>query len=98
LNDFIPISLVGSLYKIVAKILSLRMNKVLHDIIDARQSALLKDIEILDSVLVANKVLEEVKRRKSSCVFFKVDYEKTYDSVVWEFLYYMLDRLGFYEK
>jgi len=26
--------------------------------------------------LVANEVLEEVKRRKRSCIFFKVDYEK----------------------
>ncbi|XP_068483632.1 uncharacterized protein [Phaseolus vulgaris] len=30
-----------------------------------------------------------------SCVFFKVDYEKAYDSVSWDFLYYMLERLGF---
>jgi len=79
----------------VAKILSLRMKKVLHKVIDTRQSAFLKGSGILDSVLVANEVLEEVKRRKSSCVFFKVNYEKAYDSVVWEFIYYMLERLGF---
>jgi len=40
---------------------------------------------LMDSVLVAN----EVKRRKSSYIFFKVDYEKAYDSVIWEFIYYM---------
>jgi len=47
---------------------------------------------------VANEVLEEVKRRKSSCIFFKVDYEKAYNSVVWDFIYYMLQRLGFSGK
>jgi len=36
----------------------------------------------MDSVLVAVKVLEEMKRRKSSCVFLKVDYEKAYDFIV----------------
>jgi len=36
LNEFKPISLVGCLYKIVAKILSLRLKKVLHKVIDAR--------------------------------------------------------------
>jgi len=50
---------------------------------------------LLDSVLVANEVLEEYKRKMKSCVFFKVDYEKAYDSVSWDFLYYMLERLGF---
>ena len=47
---------------------------------------------------MANEVLEEVKRKKKSCIFFKVDYEKEYDSVRQEFIYYMLDRLGFCEK
>ena len=98
LNDFRPISLVGCLYKIVAKILSLRMKMVLHKVIDVRQSTFLAGRDLMDSVLVANVVLEEVKRRKSSCIFVKVDYEKAYDSVDWDFIYYMLQRLGFCSK
>ena len=47
---------------------------------------------------MANKVLEEIKRKKKSCVFFKVDYEKTYDSVSWKFIFYMLEMLGFCDK
>ena len=53
---------------------------------------------LLDSVLVANEVLEEMKRKKKSCVFFKVDYEKAYDFVWWDFIYYMLGKLDFCEK
>ena len=52
----------------------------------------------MDNILVANEALEEVKRRKSSCIFFKVDYEKAYNLVDWDFIYYMLQRLGFCEK
>jgi len=33
-----------------------------------------------------------MKRKKKSCVFFKVDYEKAYDSVCWEFIFYMLGK------
>jgi len=52
----------------------------------------------MDSVLVVREVLEEAKRTKKSCIFFKVDYEKTCESVKWDFIYYMLGRLGFYDK
>jgi len=74
LSDFRLISLVGCLYKIVSKFLSLRMKKVISKLIDTRQSDFLEGRGLLDSVLVANEVLEEVKRRKKSCVHFKVDY------------------------
>ena len=86
------------MYKIISKILSLRLKRVLNKVIDPRQSAFLEGRGLLDSVLVANETLEEVKRKKKECVVFKVDYEKTYDSVSWEFIYYMLGRLGFCDK
>jgi len=71
---------------------------VTNKVIDSRQSAFLEGRGLMDSVLVANEVLEEVKRKKKSCVVFKVDYEKAYNSVKWEFMYYMLARLGFCDK
>jgi len=81
-GEFRPISLVGCLYKIISKAFSLRLKKVIGKIIDARQSAFLKGRGLMDSVLVANEVSEEYKRKRKSCVVFKVDYEKAYDSVI----------------
>jgi len=98
LGDFKPISLVGCVYKIISKLLSLRLKKVLCKVIDSRQSAFLEGKDLMDSVLVANEVFEEVKRTKKSCVFFKVDYEKAYEFVKWDFIYYMLGRFGFFDK
>ena len=71
---------------------------MLDKVIDPRQSTFLEGWGLLDNVLVANEILEEVKRKKKECVVFKVDYEKAYDSVSWEFIYYMLGRLGFCRK
>jgi len=68
---------------------------VIGKIIDVRQSTFLEGRCLLDSVLVANEILEDYKRNRKCCVFFKVDYEKAYDSVNWDFIYYMLRRLGF---
>ncbi|XP_068498435.1 uncharacterized protein [Phaseolus vulgaris] len=81
LGEFRPISLVGCLYKIISKVLSLRLKKVIGKIIDIRQSAFIEGRGLLDSVLIANEVLEEYKRKRKRCIFFKVDYEKAYDSV-----------------
>ena len=98
LEQYRPISLVGVMYKVISKVLAERIKKVLAAIIDECQSAFLKDRVILDSVLMANEVIEELRRRRTSGLCFKVDFEKAYDSVRWEFLYDMLHRLGFHWK
>jgi len=28
----------------------------------------------------------------------KIDFEKAYDSITWNFMYYMMTRMGFFEK
>ena len=97
-SDYRPILLVGCVYKIMSKILAIRLKKVISKVIDVRQCAFLEGRGLLDSVLVANEVLEEMKRKKKSYVFFKVDYKKAYDSVRWDFIYSMLGRQDFCEN
>lgn len=98
LNEFRPISLIGSMYKIVAKILAKSLKEVLVKVIDRDQSAFLGGRNMMDSVVVANEVIHEAKRRRKSTIVFKVDFEKAYDSVDWEFLLYMLRRMNFCEQ
>jgi len=98
LSDYRPFSLIKCVYKIMSKILAIRLKNMISKVIDVRQYGFLEGMRLLDNILVANEVLEEMKRKKKSYVFFKVDYEKAYDSVRWDFIYYMLGRLGFCEK
>jgi len=98
LEQYRPISLVGAIYKIISKVLAGRIKKVLPLVIDECQSAFLKNKGILDSVLMANEVLEDIKRGGRSGLCLKVDFEKAYDSVRWEFLYDMLQKIGFHSK
>lgn len=80
LNDFRHISLIGCMYKIVAKLLANRLRGVM-DHIDINQSAFIGGRQMMDSVLVANEVIDEEKTRKRTCLIFKVDFEKANDSV-----------------
>jgi len=98
LEEYRPISLVGCLYNILTKVLSRRIKKVIEKVIDGSQSAFLSSRGLLDSVLVVNEVMDDLKRRRKSGVIVKLDFEKAYDSVSWEFLFYMMRRLGFCGK
>ncbi|KAK2440720.1 hypothetical protein QL285_012099 [Trifolium repens] len=95
LNDFRPISLVGSLYKILAKLLANRLRMVIESVISETQTAFVKDRQILDGILIANEVVDEARRLKKDLLLFKVDFEKAYDSVDWGYLDAVMGKMGF---
>ncbi|PNX89254.1 cysteine-rich receptor-like protein kinase, partial [Trifolium pratense] len=97
LTDYRPICLVSSMYKILSKVLAARLKKVMGKLISDVQSAFLPNRHILDGVLVVNELIDLAKRRKDKCLMFKVDFERAYDTVNWNFLEYMMTRMGFAE-
>ncbi|GKA60238.1 RNA-directed DNA polymerase, eukaryota [Tanacetum coccineum] len=97
-KDFRPISLVGSLYKIISKILANRLVGVLSDIVSDVQSAFIAERQILDGPFILNEVLQWCKVKKKQALIFKVDFEKAYDSVRWDFLDEVLSKFGFGDK
>jgi hypothetical protein len=98
LGDFRPISLLGCLYKLIAKVLAARLAKVVGELIPSTQSAFLKGRQLVDGVVVVNEVIDFAKKSGRECLILKVYFEKAYDSVDWGFLDYMLCRFGFGEK
>jgi hypothetical protein len=86
LTDFRPISLVISLYKILAKVLENRLRQVVGSVVSEVQSAFVKERQILDGILVANEVVDDARRNQKELILFKVDFEKAYDFVDWRYL------------
>jgi hypothetical protein len=53
---------------------------------------------ILASVVSAHKIIPDVVKKKQKGMILKVDYEKAYDRVDWNFLREMMSSRGFGEK
>ncbi|CAJ2667257.1 unnamed protein product [Trifolium pratense] len=98
LSDYRPICLVGCLYKILSKVLAARLKKVIGKLISDCQTAFVPNRQILDGVLVVNELIDFAKRRKDNCLLLKVDFERAYDTVNWNFLEYMMRRMGFAQR
>ena len=81
LKDLRPISLVGSLYKILSKVLANRIKRVMGLIFSQSQNAFVVGRQILDAALIANEVVDSVLRRKEKGLMCKLDIEKAYDHI-----------------
>ena len=98
LGEYRPISLIGSMYKMLAKVLAGRLKKVVPKVISETQNAFIAGRNILDGVVVVNEVVDMAKRSQKKCLILKVDFQKAYDTVNWKYLDYMMSRMGFNAK
>lgn len=99
ISQFRPISLCNFSYKIISKILANRLKKWLPKIIEPEQSAFVQDRQIQDNILIVQEVLHQMritKRRRKHQAVLKLDMQKAYDRVEWDFVRDCMLKMGFF--
>lgn len=99
--DYSPIALCNVYYKVISKIISLRLKPVLQEVISENQSAFIPGKAISDNVLITHEMVHYLKNSGATIHYsmaVKTGISKTYDRLEWTFIREGLKRMGFHQK
>lgn len=99
-NQFRPISLCNVAYKIITKIMVSRLRPLLGKIIGPCQSSFIPGRSTSDNIIITQEILHTLRRKKGKKgdMVFKIDLEKAYDKVSWDFLKDTLHYFNFCDE
>jgi hypothetical protein len=94
-RQFRPIALINVIFKFVARAYATRLSPIAHRTVDRSQTAFIKGRCLHEGVLALHEIAHELRVKNLKGVLLKLDFEKAYDRVNWEFLREVLLRKGF---
>jgi hypothetical protein len=95
ITQFRPIALINVIFKFVAKAYAIRLAALAHRTIDRSQFAFIKGRCLPEGALALHEIAQELHVGKQEGLLLKLDFEKAYDRVSWDFLQEILLRKGF---
>ncbi|KAH1073281.1 hypothetical protein J1N35_025609 [Gossypium stocksii] len=95
-SDFRPISLCSIMYKLVMKVIANRFKVVFPNYISLEQAGFIAGRNISDNIIIAQEIIHSMRSKKAgrNWMAIKLDLEKTYDRISWDFIDMTLAAAG----
>ena len=98
IQQFRPICLLRSIYKLITKTLTIRLEPYAPKLFSIHQNAFIKKRNIMDGIFSLHELMHHTHVKKQVGIVLKLDFEKAYDKVNWDFLLNCHRVRGFSEK
>lgn len=96
ITEFRPISCCNTVYKVASKLLANRLKDLLPALISSSQSAFVPGRLLVENVLLATKLVSGYNWKKiSKRCMLKIDLQKAFDTIDWDFILFTLEALDF---
>ena len=95
IHNWRPISILNVDYKILAQVLSKRLKNVITSIVSSDQSGFIKERSSAENVRLVQDLIDYYQGVKDPGIIMFLDFEKAYDNVSHNFLFYLLKKLHF---
>jgi len=94
-SNWRPITLLGSTYKVLAKMLAGIIQAFLPHIIRPNQTGFVEGRSILDNTFMAPEPLDWAVESNQDLVLLLLNFEKAFDRIEWGFFFMALSKFGF---
>lgn len=91
-TQFRPISLCNVMYKCLPKVLVNRLKSIIAKVVSPYQASFVPGRNIHDNIIIVNEMIHSMRRKRGAkgLMAIKVDLEKAYDRISWEYMEHVL--------
>lgn len=97
-RDYRPISLINTSIKVLTKVLASRLAAHMGYLTSDTQSGFTKGRQASKGILVVKEIVHSLQKNKCKGMVIKLDFEKAFDTIKWEFLFSVLEKMNFDAK
>lgn len=98
IKQFRPICVLNDCFKFISKVVTNRFSEVANGVISPTQTAFIPGRFILEGCVIIHEVLHELRIKNLEGIILKIDFEKAYDKVKWDFLFEVMEKKRFPPK